>query len=76
MLFNQAIELLKSGECLYRLGWTPQDGYIVFMKGMTHVWKVVLHPAPNAGNYIFSMEDFNAEDWEKFEVPQAPIEAV
>jgi hypothetical protein len=74
MLFQEAIDLLKTGECLYRTGWEPQDGYIVFMKGMSHVWKIVLSPTPNAGNYIFSVEDFSANDWSKFELPKAPVE--
>jgi hypothetical protein len=76
MLFQEALEQLKAGECMHRTGWNPQDGYLVFMKGMTHVWKIVLHPAPNAGNYIFSVEDLCAGDWEKYVVPQAPVEVV
>jgi hypothetical protein len=32
-------------------------------------------PNPNAGNYIFSVEDFLAEDWKEFEVPKKAIEA-
>ncbi len=68
MQLAQALEALKSGAQLYRTGWMPQDGYLVFMPGMTHVWKIVLQPQPNAGNYIFSMEDMLASDWELFSV--------
>ena len=68
MLLKEALEALKSGAQLYRTGWDPQDGYIVFMPGMTHIWKIVLKPQPNAGNYIFSMEDLEASDWELFSV--------
>jgi hypothetical protein len=66
MLLQEALEALKSGAQLYRTGWSPQDGYLVFMPGMSHVWKIVLKPQPNAGNYIFSMEDLTADDWELF----------
>jgi len=66
MLLQDALEQLKSGAQLHRTGWNPQDGYLVFMPGMTHVWKIVLQPQPNAGNYMFSMEDLTASDWELF----------
>lgn len=66
MLLQGALEQLKSGAELHRTGWIPQDGYLVFMPGMSHVWKIVLKPTPNAGNYIFSMEDLMADDWELF----------
>lgn len=66
MLFLEALEQLKARVPVYRKGWDPQDGYLVFMPGMTHVWKIVLHPNPNAGNYIFSVEDLCAADWEVF----------
>ncbi len=70
MLFQEALELLKAGEVLCRENWTLQDGYLIFMKGMKHIWKIVLEPQPNAGNYIFSMEDLCANDWKKFELAQ------
>jgi hypothetical protein len=76
MLLQAALELLKDGESLYRTGWDPQDGYVVFMKGMTHVWKIVLKPQPNAGNYIFSLEDLLANDWELFVITKEPIEEI
>ncbi len=66
MLLQEALEALKSGAQLYRTGWEPQDGYLSFMPGMSHVWKIVLKPQPNAGNYIFSMEDLTSDDWELF----------
>lgn len=68
MLFQQALDKLKSGVPVYRTGWAPQDGYLTFMPGMSHIWKIVLQPNPNAGNYIFSVEDFEACDWEEFKI--------
>lgn len=76
MLFSDALVQLKARVPMYRTGWEPQDGYVVFMPGMTHVWKIVLHPNPNAGNYIFSVEDLDANDWEVFIEPKAPVESV
>lgn len=66
MLFQEALEKLKEGKPMHRTGWNPQDGYVCLMPGMMHVWKIVLHPNPNAGNYIFSVEDLSSNDWELF----------
>jgi hypothetical protein len=69
MLLKEALDVLKSGAQVMRRGWEVQDGYLVFMPGMKHIWKIVLQPQPNAGNYIFSMEDLASDDWELFSVP-------
>lgn len=66
MLLREALDVLKSGAQVYRKGWAVQDGYLSFMPGMSHIWKIVLQPQPNAGNYIFSMEDLTCDDWELF----------
>ncbi len=68
MLFQEALALLQAGEFVCREAWTFQDGYLAFLDGMKHVWKIVLDPAPNAGNYIFSVEDMLANDWKKFDL--------
>ncbi|CAB4128575.1 Protein of unknown function DUF2829 [uncultured Caudovirales phage] len=75
MLFEEALSHLKARVPLYRKGWDPQDGYVVLMPGMSHVWKIVLQPAPNAGNYIFSVADLSADDWAVYIEPKLPIEA-
>jgi hypothetical protein len=75
MLFQEALDLLHEGEALCRDVWTLEDGYLKLMEGMKHVWKIVLHPSPNAGNYIFSVEDLLANDWKKFEMPKPEVEA-
>lgn len=69
MLLKEALDVLKSGAQVHRRGWDVQDGYLVFMPGMQHVWKIVLQPQPNAGNYIFSMDDLVSNDWEMFSLP-------
>ncbi len=76
MLLCEALGYLKAGKPVYRTGWEPQDGYVVLMPGMTHIWKIVLNPSPNAGNYIFSLADLELDDWEvyadaKAEAPEA-----
>ena len=71
MLFQDALVQLKARVPVYRKGWVPQDGYLTLMPGMTHVWKIVLHPTPNAGNYIFSVEDLCADDWEVFSIDES-----
>jgi len=75
MLFADALVQLQARLPMYRKGWDPQDGYICFMPGMTHVWKIVLHPNPNAGNYIFSYEDFISDDWEVFTEAKLAIDS-
>ena len=75
MLFLEALEQLKCGQSMCRDSWSVEDGYVKLMDGMKFVWKIVLLPNPNAGNYIFSVEDFLASDWKMFEVPTDVIEA-
>ena len=70
MNFLQALEELKAGKEMHRAAWPIDEGYLKFMKGMKHAWKIVLVPNPNAGNFIFSIEDFYADDWQEFELPE------
>ncbi len=70
MLFTDALVQLKARVPVYRTGWEPQDGYLTFMPCMAHVWKIVLQPVPNAGNYIFSVADLEADDWVVYKEPQ------
>lgn len=74
MLLQDAISMLQDGKCMCREAWKQEEGYIKLMLGMTHIWKIVLHPAPNAGNYIFSLADLIADDWKEFELPKDAIE--
>ena len=41
---------------------------------MKHAWKIITHPAPNAGNHIFSVEELSADDWEIVEGSNAKVE--
>lgn len=71
MLFKEALELLHEGKPMHRCAWPIDEGYLSLMPGMKHVWKVILVPNPNAGNFIFSLEDFEADDWKEYDVPKA-----
>jgi hypothetical protein len=75
MLLQEAIKLLEQGVPVSRKAWSLKDGYLQLMLGMDYIWKIVLQPSPNAGNYIFTKEDLTADDWELFSLP-ATIEAV
>ncbi len=62
MLFHEAIDALLDGKYVARDAWT--DGsYLVFLPGMTSVFKVMVQPAVNVGNYLWLADDFKALDW-------------
>lgn len=71
MLFLEALNCLKSGEAMRRGAWDLSEGYLKIMPDMGFVWKIVTQPTPNAGNFIFSVADFEGDDWVKYE-PQKP----
>jgi hypothetical protein len=73
MLFLDALAQLEAGLPMRRKAWSLEEGYLSLMSGMKYVWKIVLIPNPNAGNFIFSVEDFKACDWEVF---KEAVEAV
>ncbi len=75
MLLKEALVQLDHGKVLCRECWSITDGYLKIMPGMEFVWKIVLKPTPNAGNYIFSIEDLLADDWKEFEIPKEALEA-
>ena len=76
MLFLEALKELECQRPMRRAAWNIEEGYLIVMPGMKYVWKIVLHPNPNAGNFIFSVEDFTAEDWVEYTQPTCPIEAL
>lgn len=76
MLLQEALNELQAGCVMCREAWSFEDGYLKLMPGMTHIWKIVLKPTPNAGNYIFSLEDLMASDWKRFEMPSIQTEQV
>jgi len=76
MLFLDALAQLQAGVSMRRKAWAIEEGYLKLMPGMKFVWKIILVPNPNAGNFIFSVEDFTKDDWEEFkEAVEVPCEA-
>jgi hypothetical protein len=67
MLFNEMLKELEVGKAVVRKSWRHEEGYLKLMLGMKSVWKILLQPTVNAGNYLFLMEDFAADDWEVIE---------
>lgn len=66
MLFQDVIKALKEGKYVSRNAWT--DGsYLIFLPGMQSVFKVIVQPAPNVGNYLWLTADFDADDWQIYE---------
>lgn len=75
MQFLEALKQLEAGVAMRRAAWPDAEGYLQLLPGMKFVWKIVLVPNPNAGNFIFSLEDFNGDDWEEFKGFALPLEA-
>lgn len=73
MLLQEALVNLQANKQMHRAGWPIEEGYLSLMPGMTHVWKIVIQPTTNAGNYIFSVEDLLADDWKEFICPQKTV---
>lgn len=74
MLLQEALVNLQAGKQMHRATWDISEGYLSLMPGMTHVWKVVITPSTNAGNFIFSVEDLTSDDWQEFELPKEAVE--
>jgi hypothetical protein len=76
MLLKDALAGLQAGKQWRRIAWTIEDGYLSLLPGMKHIWKIVIKPTTNAGNYIFSLEDLLASDWQEFELPAESVEVL
>ena len=63
MNFIEILDQLNQGRSVRRATWPMKDGYLVRMMGFNTIWKVLTVPTANAGNYLFTTEDFGASDW-------------
>lgn len=72
MNFQEALTKLKSGTYVKRSDW--QDGYLVLMPQMSYLWRILLVPQVNAGNYLPTVADLIADDWVEYTAP-VPAEA-
>lgn len=75
MLFTEALEQLKNGVAMKRSAWADSEGYLKILPDMGYVWKIVTQPNPNAGNFIFSIADFDGDDWVEFVAPKPVVES-
>ena len=63
MLFNEALDALIEGKYVVRSVWS--DGsYLIYLPGMMSVFKVIIEPSTNVGNYLWTVADFKADDWQ------------
>lgn len=75
MLFTDALTKLQSGVPMRRASWAENEGYLTILPGAGYVWKIILVPQPNAGNFIFCVADFTADDWVEFTPVSEPVES-
>ena len=75
MLFTEALVQLKEGKAMRRAAWADSEGYLKILPDMGYVWKIVTQPNPNAGNFIFSIADFDGDDWLEYVAPAPAVDA-
>jgi hypothetical protein len=79
MLFLDALAKLEAGIPMRRSSWAEVEGYLTILPGAKYVWKIILEPQPNAGNFIFCVADFTSNDWVEYtkpvEVPAVSVDA-
>ena len=71
MLFAEALKALREGKNVKRECWAEEEGYLKLLRGMKHVWKIIIKPNPNANNHIFSTEELETTDWQVWEDDQS-----
>lgn len=76
MLFKEVMDNLLDGKCLARAGWASTGEYITLMPGMQTIWKILIQPNPNAGNWLPLVVDLLADDWQVMEKSRVPSPAV
>lgn len=74
MVFLEALEHMQDGYPMRRSAWEASEGYLKVLPDMGYVWKIVTQPTPNAGNFIFSIADFEGDDWVCWEKPHEAID--
>ncbi len=64
MKFLEAVAAMKEGKTVTRAYWGTEAGYLVTLPGAASVWRITLSPTVNAGNHLFTIEDYEADDWQ------------
>ena len=70
MLFSEALDQLKALVPMKRQSWDSSHGYLIVLPGFNTVYNVKSLPAINILNYLFILEDFEADDWVCYEAPE------
>ncbi len=64
MLFEEALKHLVAGEYVQRNAWKATAEYVISLPGIPYIWKIITQPAPNAGNWLPTISDLMADDYE------------
>lgn len=63
MMFEDALKALMNGEYVSRNAWDATGEYVVLLPAMQYIWKILVQPNPNAGNWLPLVADLLADDW-------------
>lgn len=63
MLFKEALEALIQGKYVTRNIWDATAEYVIVLPGMSYIWKITVQPTANAGNWLPTLADLQADDW-------------
>lgn len=64
MMFEEALKHLVAGEYIQRNVWKTTGEYVISLPGIPYIWKIITQPAPNAGNWLPTIADLQADDFE------------
>jgi hypothetical protein len=64
MKFEEAMKNLEAGHYVQRDAWKVTGEYLVALPGIPYVWRIVTQPQQNAGTWVATREDYQANDYE------------
>jgi hypothetical protein len=64
MMFEEALKHLIEGEYVQRTAWKTTGEYVISLPGIPYIWKILTQPSPNAGNWLPTIADLQADDFE------------
>jgi Protein of unknown function (DUF2829) len=76
MTFEEALKYLVSGEYVQRSEWLVTGEYVISLPGIPYIWKILTTPTPNAGNWLPTIADLMAEDYEVVNKVEPEIETM
>jgi hypothetical protein len=71
MMFEEALKELLKGKYISRSAWDASGEYCILLPGMQYIWKILIQPNPNAGNWLPLVSDLLADDWKVKEAVDA-----